>query len=147
MDPISAIGLAGSVINLVDFTTRLISKGSQYYESPSGAVIENLELEIIAENFDRLSRRLADTSSPFHGLRSLSDDELTLQKVGREAQKVAESFVSVLDSLKIRGRNTKWKSFRQALKTLWSKEDIDEMQRKLSLFQGSVAVHLLVVVR
>ena len=78
MDPISAIGLAGSVINLVDFTTRLISKGSQYYESPSGAVIENLELEIIAENFDRLSRRLADTSSPFHGLRSLSDDELTL---------------------------------------------------------------------
>lgn len=59
------------------------------------------------------------------------------------AQELAERF----RKLKVDRNHRRWKSFRQALKTVWSKESIDALRIRLSMFQSEMIVHILVDVR
>jgi hypothetical protein len=57
MDPLTAVGLAGNIVQFVDFTGKLISATQKLYVSESGANAENLELEGLAQNLQQLAER------------------------------------------------------------------------------------------
>ena len=43
--------------------------------------------------------------------------------------------------------NRKWKSFRQALKSVWSKQAIDEMAKRLEVLRADLDTHILEILR
>ncbi len=64
-----------------------------------------------------------------------------------ECQKIANDLSTAVDRLKITGKRTRWKSFRQALKSQWKKEEIEATLRRLRLAREDLIVHLLVVMK
>ncbi|CZR54196.1 uncharacterized protein PAC_04079 [Phialocephala subalpina] len=58
MDPLTALGLASNIIQLISFTSDLIAKGREIYRSADGGLIENLELETIAKSLPDLTSNL-----------------------------------------------------------------------------------------
>ncbi|QSS51839.1 hypothetical protein I7I53_07274 [Histoplasma capsulatum var. duboisii H88] len=62
MDPIGAVGLAANVVQLLDFAIKLVSKAHHIYNSPEGAGVHNIELDVIAQNLISVNRRLHSRS-------------------------------------------------------------------------------------
>jgi hypothetical protein len=65
MDPFTAVGLAGNIIQFLDFTSKLIDTGLEV--SRSGGTAENHELQNIATDFEILSRKLSNHLRPEPG--------------------------------------------------------------------------------
>lgn len=59
MDPVTAIGLASSPVQFVDFGIRVVSKGFKIYRSVDGCLIENLDLEVVTNDLIVLQKKLA----------------------------------------------------------------------------------------
>ncbi|KAG8528473.1 uncharacterized protein KY384_007391 [Bacidia gigantensis] len=146
LEALAALSLATSVVQFVDFTSKLLSKGNKYYESPDGVLTENAELQGNVEHFKRLNIDLNNSLASVAAPHALDSAERALWTVTKECEKIAKEFCSTLDKLKLVGSRTRWRSFRQALKTLCSKERIQNMLQRLRSARENLIVHLLVVI-
>lgn len=138
----SAISLAGTIVQFVDFSSKLVSKGYYIYQSATGASPENLELEAITTDLSLLNTKLKT-----HGKYDCSaKDEKSLEKLSQQCTDIADELLSRLQKLKVPtdAKYRKWKSFRQALKTVWNKKDLDEMSTRLEGLRGQLEFHILV---
>jgi hypothetical protein len=161
--PLDALRIAAAVVQFVDFASRIISKGNEYHKSVDGALVENKELEVVAANIQELSLRLhhslsskakralrknlGSSSDPKTQNQALSSEEQALQTVVLNCETLAAELLEALARLKISGKASRWKSFRQAFKTIWTKEKIEAMLAKLSQARQELVVNLLVVLR
>jgi hypothetical protein len=59
MDPFTILQAAGSIVQFIDFTGKLISKGHRIYQSADGNLVENAELEAITRNIIALNNNIA----------------------------------------------------------------------------------------
>lgn len=62
MDPLSALSIATSVIQFLDFGANLLCKGTEIYHSAQGSLVENVQLEAIASNMLELNRELQNST-------------------------------------------------------------------------------------
>lgn len=147
LEALAAVSLASSVIEFVDFTVKVISKGNEYYNSIDGNLEDNTELMTISENFVRLSKRLETSLVALPDSGKLSEDEKALKRVVQTCHDLALKLRTTLDRLKVSTNGQKWKSFRQALKAHWSKTEIDEPLNQLRLAREELIIHLLLVMR
>jgi hypothetical protein len=161
--PIDALSIAAAVVQFVDFSSRIISKGNEYHKSADGALVENKELEAVAANIEELSVRLhqslsskakralrknlGNSSNSQNQDQPLSYEEQALQTVVINCKMLAAELLDALEQLKLSGKGSRWKSFRQAFKTIWAKEKIEAMLAKLSQARQQLVVNLLVVLR
>ena len=69
MDPITALGVAGSIVQLVDFGIKVVSKGNKIYHSGDGSTAENHDLENVANDLVLIQTRLRQSLLPLgtHG--------------------------------------------------------------------------------
>ena len=141
VDPMSALGLAGNVVQFVDFASKLIAKGNKYYNAADGALVEHTELKTAARCLKDL-RRVLGTSR--NGPSTLSAEEQALDKVIHDCNDIASEIVDVLNQLRVSETHQKWKSFRQVFKTVWNKEKVEEMLRRLDMAQMHFIIHFLV---
>lgn len=58
MDPLSALSLAATLVQLVDFTNKVVSKGYRVYNATDSALSQDVALEYIATDLQDLSARL-----------------------------------------------------------------------------------------
>ena len=155
LEALAALSLASSVLQLIDFASKLVSKGTRFYKSTDGVLDENAKLQAIAERMHQLSSGLVTSAGPFKSVGSPTAEELespiaeeqALQRVAIECQEIAMEFSRVFDNLRVSGIRTKWKSCRQALKSIRSKEDIELLLERLRLAREELVVHLLVVLK
>jgi hypothetical protein len=145
LDPITAVSLAGTVVQFVDFSAKLISKGYEIYNSADGTFVENRELEVVAHSLQRhigtLSRSSREVVSP------ATADEIALKELCEACQSVAGEFLDALDRVKVRGSNRKWKSVQQALKSYWSQEKIEGLEKRIARFKDQISFNLLGMLR
>ncbi|KAL4778502.1 hypothetical protein BJX76DRAFT_366229 [Aspergillus varians] len=145
MDPLSALGLATSVIQLVEFATKLISKGRELYRSPDGVLADHAEKTAISSRLSNLSKGLLSSLDGITGSQKLSPAQEGLRDVAQESYVVAEDFLATIDELKVATRGRKWASFRQALKSVWTKEKLEERMTALDRLGQVVIIHLLLI--
>ncbi|KAL9620719.1 MAG: hypothetical protein Q9160_004732 [Pyrenula sp. 1 TL-2023] len=146
LDPMSALSCATAVIQFVGFGTKLLSKSKEIYQSTDGILEEQAEQAVISSRLSELSRRLSSSLSQNLTARGLSPAEEALQDATNRCQNVAEDFAWAIDKLRISGKTRKWRSFQQALKGLWSKEETEQRMALLDRLQQDVVIHLLVCV-
>ena len=147
LDPGSALGLASNIFQVVDFSARLISKGNQYYKSINGQLLEHAELSTISRRLVELNSGLEQSVAAFYRHRDLSAQEHALKAVAGDCKDAAQGFLTVLRDFEVSGNHRAWKSFRQAFKTVWSKEKMEEMLSRLAELKQQVVLHLLVVIK
>jgi hypothetical protein len=148
LDPLTALSVAGNIVQFIDFSTKLISKGHELYNSADGASVGNAELEVIAKDLQDLNGRLQSPRRSENVKAVLSDSDLALQTLSKKCSGVAAELTDALNKLKVQGTaNRRWKSVRQALKGLMRKEELDTTVKRLQLFRDELNLHILVSMR
>jgi hypothetical protein len=144
MDPISAFGIAVNVIQLVDFTSKLVSEAEEIYRSGDGELIEHAELKTVTK--DLLKLTLAVDSSIKErklGRKALSESEREQERLGQECRHVASELLTALNKLKVGGKHAKWNSMRQALRTVMRKNKIDQLEKRLDRYRQELVANVL----
>lgn len=134
MDPLSALSVAASVVQFVDFTFRLVSSTRAIIKSKSGFAGDVDTLDAIARDATELSDALA--ASP-----ALDASSTTLQALVGECKTIAESLLAVLENLRT-NKTKKWSCFVAALRTVWSKGKIDGFVDRLGKVQAQISTHM-----
>jgi hypothetical protein len=93
MDPLTAVGLAGNIIQFVDFAGKLVPGAVTLYNGPK---LENLEMETLIEDI----KMLAQTTRTLLGL---SKEGQLLQTLSNQCLEVYDALLSVLQSPKVKG--------------------------------------------
>ncbi|KAJ9611172.1 hypothetical protein H2200_004355 [Cladophialophora chaetospira] len=156
LDPLSALGVAGNIVQFVDFTLRLVSKTDELYER--GSLIQHEHLHRCAQQIQNFSSLLKSRLTPFKeddkGQRSLTtkgrsaneaQDEVTklLRVALSHCHESATELLKATSKLVIRDSNSKWQSFRQALNSIMSESALDVMTQRVFQAQQNVVMFLL----
>src|ERR1700712_4907539 len=128
MEPMSALSVATSVIQFVDFASKLFLESKKIYDGRL-EFEEHADLRHITRTLSDLSRELqhppkTGPSSPHIG---------DLHLICQDANRVANELIKELDSIRLDAKNKGklWESCLLALKSRWKKEHIDELQQRI----------------
>ena len=147
MDPLTGLSVASNIVQFIDFSLRVVSKGCKIYRSIDGTLAENLDLEIVTNDLIVLQTKL-QRCYPVPYQTSLSmDDAEAFKKLSEACARLAAKLLEKLNMAKAQGRFRKWKSLRQAVKSVWSKGDVEETASRLQIFRTELQLHLLVTLR
>jgi hypothetical protein len=148
MDPLSALGLAASVVQFIQFGGSLVSKSHEIYTSSDGKLAANIECETATTRLIGLTNRLKDSLRDA-GSKGQSADEFAIEAICGDCIEISKELLAQLKKLVLEEKHKwrKWKSFRQALKSVWSKEGIDKIAGRLATFRQELVSHLIVSTR
>ncbi|KAF2110995.1 hypothetical protein BDV96DRAFT_193895 [Lophiotrema nucula] len=147
MDPFSALGLASNIIQIIDFTGRLVSQSKEIYQSTEGTLDTCVQLEEAAKNLTELCQDLEQNTlngqSSISANTALSAADKQLLELGKQCERVTSALIKTLQRLKGQGSNNKWQSIRQAIRFAWSEKDIAAHERKLDAIRRQIDTALL----
>jgi hypothetical protein len=142
MDPMTALSVAGTVVQFVDFASKIVSKGWRLYRSPDGALLEHRVFELTTRDLMSMIERLR-SSLPKEGSTSLNQGDQALAALCEQCTSVGATVLAGLKALKIQGKNSPWRSFRQALKIVWDTEELNAVADRLVSIRRDVETHIL----
>jgi hypothetical protein len=138
LESLAAAGLVGNIIQFIDFSSKILSKTQQVYQS--GLLAENIDIELVTNHLIKLSKELQTSANS-------SNSDPTLEKLCESCNDVANELLEALGELKVNGRNGIWRSVRKALKSVLSKEKIESIQMRLTGFRDELSLHIVVGIR
>ncbi|KAH6684057.1 hypothetical protein B0J14DRAFT_555059 [Halenospora varia] len=144
MDPLSALSIAAAVVQFVDFGIKVVSKGNQIYRSGDGSLDENHDLEIVTNDLLVLQTKLDQTGQRTDLDGRPTEDEVILRRLSTTANELAKKLLTRLNMVKAQGRFRRWKSFRQAIKSVSSQKEIDSLARRLGLVKEELQMQILI---
>jgi len=147
MDPVTAIQCVSAIISFVDFGLKLVSKSHQIYSSVDGVLQDHAEQDAVARRLGDLADNLANAIESSAKTRKLSAAEIALQKITVECNASAADFTAAIDEIRATGTHKRWDSFRQALKAVWKKEDLEQHRGKLESYRLEAVTYLLVIIQ
>ena len=135
LDPITTIGLAGSIVQFVGFSSSLLCESKRLYDSSTGVSAENKELEMISSDLLRLSDGLTAPSS------TVAIPHET-RKLASQCKGLAHDLLTVLDDVREKGPRKRWKSFVATLQSVLKKEQIQSLVARMERLRGQMQADL-----
>lgn len=139
METLAIIGLVGNVVQLVDFSAKLVLKSAELYQSSEGALAKNSDIETAINHLVLLNNNLKDAAT--------TTSDSALQGICKSCGTTADQLLAVLDEVNVKVKQGKWKSIRKALRSVWRKEEIQELGRRLERFREELNLHVIVDLR
>ena len=139
MDAISALGVAGTVVQFVQFATALVNNVREIHRSASGASLATQELEAIHSTLSQFSKDLRD-SPPGGPSRYGKELEVLVERCKDDC----DQLLKLADQLKVESGEKKrwWKSFQKAMLELWTQKDVEDLRQRISDSQASMVLVL-----
>jgi hypothetical protein len=128
MEPLSALSLATSIVQFVDFATKIVHGTRQIYQSGTGAAAENADIELCASELQSLCTRLDVSRLPHQ--RSADDDALC--RIAGRCVSISKELSSLLEKIKAKNTDSKWQCMVSAVRTQLKKNERDEILARLS---------------
>jgi hypothetical protein len=72
---------------------------------------------------------------------------LLLQELCIAIAHASADLLGALAKLKVQGNKTKWKTMRKAIRSVWSKEKVHDLEHRLSSFRDELNLHITVKIR
>ncbi|KAK5093357.1 hypothetical protein LTR70_004729 [Exophiala xenobiotica] len=146
MEAIAGISLAANVIQFIDFSSRLISKGKEIHEN--GSLSEQDDLENVTRSLAHFSHKLRESlQSRCTAGADITEDDKNLERIATECSRIADQLLQRLQRLKYGGKHRPWKSFRHALKSVWAKAEIDNLAARLAAYRQQLALQNQAIAR
>ena len=148
MDPLSSIGVASSLVQLVDFAAKVVSGTYKIHRAISEEKGDSRDIRFITDNLQKLNNDLADSIARSESLSPAADPrDKDIVKLCEECEDVAKELLSVLVKLDAKAGQGVWSSARQALLTLLNQNQLDRLQGRLDTFRQQISMHILVSLR
>jgi hypothetical protein len=159
LDPFTALSLASSVVQFVDYGTKLLNESAELYHS--GTLLRHEDFETITKDLievnallktrPKLEESASSPSSEGEHVGCLSNRSLqwltralqALDKLITECSAAAEDFITCLESLKSGRTGGRWNSFREAIKTRWNVQYMNKMEKRLVAFRNELVFRIL----
>ena len=138
MEALAAVSLAGNILQFLDFTHDAISKSRQIHTSISGTLKEHADLKGLTTDLKDLSGRLQASSGSV---------DLVLEQLCSRCREVADELLEALESLRVKGKHTRFQCLRKALKVLWGQEKLRKLEERLAGFRHELNLHITVELR
>lgn len=141
MEAVAAIGLASSILTFVDFSSKVISGTSQIYKS--GSTPENAHIGKMVEGLrdaaEALCRDTPDTGSRH---------EQALKTLAGDCHSLGQDLIRLLETVKSTGPKTPlWKEARLALRSVRMRDQIKELDERLSGYREQMILQLHMILR
>ena len=75
LDPLTALGVASNAVQLIEFSSRIVSRGHQIYKSADGTLAKNLKLEAVTDGLLKANNVLECSLRSYEVTRPLAEDE------------------------------------------------------------------------
>ena len=139
MDALSAVGLAANIVQFIDFTTTIVSKTRYLRSSANGVLAEDRDRKVATEHIQTLASKLRQTAG-------VGDPVLDNLCSGCEA--IAEELLAALAKLEVKERHkNSLESVRKAIRSVWSRDKINEIETRLASFRDELNLHVTVKLR
>jgi hypothetical protein len=144
MEPITALGAAAAAFQFVTFSLSLVSKTREIHASGSGSSYRNTDLAIVEASLTARTLQIRDAIVPGGiGPAVNQDDEITLTLCNR-CLEISKELQRGLTNVRGRGSRTRWRSVRQALKSIWRREEIEGLRNRLIDVRSELDSHITV---
>jgi ankyrin repeat protein len=151
LDPLTALGLAGNLIQVIQFSYDIVSEGNKIYHDASGVLTQNKAIEEVSSDLANLTETLKTKQEEWraaHGRTALDPEELRLRNLCDRCVEVAFELQIQLNKLKAKeGRGKRLKSFKIALIAVWRKDEVEELERRLERYQKELDTRVLIGIR
>jgi hypothetical protein len=140
LDPLTAISLAGNVVQFVDVIAKIISKTQEL--SLHGATQAAYNAEIVIQDLLRLSKKLKDGARAASAIPQ-TDDDKALEELCNGCINLSERVMKRLDKLKLGEGNSKRLAFVHALKGVWSQKELEVEEAQLTAYRSQLEFRVL----
>jgi hypothetical protein len=150
LDPLTALGLASNIIQLVDFGSRLVANAQDI--ARDGVTADHKHLQSLARETKILCEDIdTQTQGPVSGVAS----SRAMNGLAKSAQDAADDMLSMLRSLGLggddddsgagRSKGRLRTAVNRAVKSAWKEKDVDSLRRRLSDLQIQLILKLCVL--
>jgi hypothetical protein len=148
LSPLDALSLAGTIVQFVDFSHKILSRSQELYKSQKGALSVNEELELVTSDLFRLSEKLPAPISTAKGSDE-TEEERTIRRLAVACSEISVEIATKLNGLKVKtGSQRKiWRNFKQALKSVWTEDEMNKLVERLSRLRDELQIHVIVGLR
>ncbi|TKA70985.1 hypothetical protein B0A55_08031 [Friedmanniomyces simplex] len=149
VDPLTALGAASSIVQFVDFSSKIISSCYSTYKSISGASEEHVHLETVTTRLRDFSGRLQAYQDAGYYARQDPQEVAELRQMAGMCYQTADDLVKVLEDLKVTktGPLRTWDAVRQAIRSARKQHAIENADDKLQKIQNQLGLQLMQVIR
>lgn len=148
MDPLSALSIAASIAQFLEFGSRLLSNGFAIYKSPTGSLAEHVGKEEAIVRLADLISKLEDCVTYARRENNLWGTESSaIYALCSKCNLVGEELLNRLKAVRVHGKNRIWKTFRQAFRSVWTEDAINEKAKELASLREELEFHILVDIR
>ena len=139
-DPLTALGLAANIVQFVDFSYKLVCESKAIYDSSTGSSADNVIIETVATDLNLLTSKLTAR----YATGAIPDP---IGSLASQCRDIARELLGVLDKIKLKGPRKRWKSFVQALRSIWNKDEIEGLVRRIESLRSQIHIRLQSIMR
>lgn len=153
MDPLTALGLASNIVQIISFTAEVLTETHRLVQSPSGSLPSREDLALLAKQQKAACERiLSDAATdPNKDPNNVDQNEADLHTLAKSCADEAGKLVDILDSLAVKPRDNGKRRLGSALwcvtKAKWKRSDIEKIQKNLESYQKQLDRTLLRIIR
>ncbi|KAK1758027.1 hypothetical protein QBC47DRAFT_132299 [Echria macrotheca] len=137
MDPLTAIGLASSILTFIDFSAKVITGAVDIYGSPSGLAVEGRSTETVVAEMRQFAAKLQPPDAS-----SLSGDEKSLCRLALECDSICDGIIELLEKTKPKQPKSKTSALKAGLKTKWHEGDRRKLEERLAHCRAQLSLQL-----
>lgn len=143
MDPLSGAGLAGTVVQFVQFAANLFNVAKEIHRSASGISEGSESLDAVYSRLSTLSAEL-QTAHRSNSAQPSEAADLAMGVLAKECKVDCDRLLSILSRLNQgHGSSPKWwKSFKSALRELWKGDEIDALEARIAKHQTQLIMYM-----
>jgi len=123
-----------SVVQLLEFSAKCISKTNEIHQSADDALESNVAIEAAASHLNQLATEV-DVA-----VTTISDP--TLHELCENVTKTCRELFDALEKLKVTGAKSRWKSLRKAIRSVWSEGKVAHLEHRLDNFRAELNLHI-----
>lgn len=146
MEALAVVGVVSSIVQLVDFSNKILPTGIEIYKSADGTLADNMTVEQVTKDLIALDKSLNE-SIRASAESSCLTDETALKSLAGKCKEVSAELLGRLESLKASEKHKSWSAVRQTLRGMWGKAKMDAMVQTLDTIKQQLSLRLLVSLR
>ncbi|KAL9621958.1 MAG: hypothetical protein Q9160_003620 [Pyrenula sp. 1 TL-2023] len=134
MDPVSAFGLAGTILQCIDCGSRFVKLAQELYRAEADSPNHLSELEVLTRSFSDV---LATFKSSERNPVSAENQHNGLVQLADECERVAGQLLKLLRELDTAGLSRKRDALKRAFQVIWRKDEVEALKSRLADFRNA----------
>lgn len=141
MEPLSALSLAGNIVQFVQFSAKLVKKASEIRSSASGTTEELEDATIVSQSLQCMLQGMRMPTIPT----SIHDKPLV--DLAKGCSELCQELQGRVEHIKGKGVSSRTGSFGIAWRTLTRSGKLNLIEQRLDRYRSEILSHILFMIR